>query len=257
MSGQGLGDRRVVVITGAASGIGYATACRFADSGANLVLVDRDPGVSERAESLGAKSGVRVLARHSDVGEPQAVDADIAAVRQAFGRVDVLVTCAGWSVGGNALSTTVEEWRQVFRINVEGTWLWVRAVLPLMQAQKKGCIVTVASQLALAGARNNSAYVASKGAVISLTRTLALDHATEGIRVNAVAPGAIETPMLERAFIRRGDPAVARARSEARHAMGRVGQPDEIAAAVEFLASDAASFITGTVLPVEGGWLVA
>jgi NAD(P)-dependent dehydrogenase (short-subunit alcohol dehydrogenase family) len=126
-----------------------------------------------------------------------------------------------------------------------------------MQAAGQGAIVTVASQLAIAGGHHNSAYIASKGAVMALTRTMALDYVADGIRVNAVAPGATETPMIERAFARAPDPAVARANAAVRHAMGRLAQPEEIAAAVLFLASDAAGFITGTVLPVDGGWLAA
>jgi 2-keto-3-deoxy-L-fuconate dehydrogenase len=126
-----------------------------------------------------------------------------------------------------------------------------------MQKARKGVIITLASQLAIAGGRGNVAYVAAKGAIMSLTRTMALDYVADGIRVNAVAPGATDTPLLRRSFARAADPAAAQAKSEARHAMGRLGTPDEIAAAITFLASDEASFITGTVLPVEGGWLAA
>ena len=251
-----MSPQRVVVITGGASGIGLACARRFASSGASLALIDRDSAALDTARVELEQAGAKVLVLASDVADAEAVERDGRAIHSVFGQVDVLVTCAGWSPGGNAVTTSLDDWRRAFAINVEGTWLWSRAVLPGMQARRKGAIIMIASQLALAGARNNSAYVASKGAVISLARTMALDFVGDGIRVNVVAPGAIETPLLVRAYNRTPDPAAARARSAARHAMGRPGQPDEVAAAIEFLAGDGASFITGTVLPVEGGWLV-
>ena len=126
-----------------------------------------------------------------------------------------------------------------------------------MQVQKSGSIITVASQLAVAGGKGNSAYIAAKGAIISLTRTMAVDFATDGIRVNALAPGAIDTPLLRRSFARHADPEPVREASRLRHAMKRFGEADEVAAAALFLASDEASFTTGIVLPVDGGWLAA
>jgi NAD(P)-dependent dehydrogenase (short-subunit alcohol dehydrogenase family) len=126
-----------------------------------------------------------------------------------------------------------------------------------MQRQGKGAIITLASQLAVAGGRGNSAYVAAKGAVISLTRTMAVDFATDGIRVNAIAPGAIDTPMLRRSFARHADPDAVREASRQRHAMKRFGHAEEIARAALYLASDESSFTTGVVLPVDGGWLAA
>ncbi len=194
--------------------------------------------------------------RVSDVGEPGTADADAAAVLARFGRIDILYAGAGFSVGGTVLTTSPEDWDRVFRANVGGTWLWARAVVPTMKAQGGGAIVTTASQLALAGGAGNSAYIAAKGAILSLTRTMALDFAPDRIRVNAVAPGAIDTPMLRRSFARNADPAAAeasRARSAATAAPPR--PPEEIAEAVLYLASDAAAFTTGTTLAVDGGWL--
>jgi len=248
---------RRVVVTGGASGIGLAAARMFADDGARLAIIDRDDGAAHAVATTLRGQGAEVLVRVSAVADPERVSEDAQAILQAWGGVDVLVASAGWSSGGIATTISLDDWSRTMRINVDGTWLWSRAVIPSMQQAGKGAIITLASQLALAGGRGNIAYVAAKGAIMAMTRTMAVDYAADGIRVNAVAPGATDTPLLNRAFGRAPDPAAARTRSEARHAMGRLGQPDEIAAAIVFLASDEASFITGTVLPVDGGWLAA
>jgi NAD(P)-dependent dehydrogenase (short-subunit alcohol dehydrogenase family) len=248
---------KVAVITGAGSGIGQATALLFAKEGARLGLVDRDQtGVMETAEQI-AKAGGEVIACVSDVGEVGTADRDAATILARFGRIDILYAAAGFSTGGTVLTTSPENWDAVFRANVGGTWLWARAVIPAMTAQGGGAIVATASQLAIAGGGGNSAYIAAKGAIMSLTRTMAVDFASDGIRVNAVAPGAIDTPMLRRSFARRADPEAAAAVSRKRHAMNRFGTAEEIAQAVLYLASDESSFTTGIVLAADGGWLAA
>jgi NAD(P)-dependent dehydrogenase (short-subunit alcohol dehydrogenase family) len=155
------------------------------------------------------------------------------------------------------VTTDPADWDAVFRTNVGGTWLWSRAAVPQMQRQGKGSIITLASQLAIVGGRGNSAYISAKGAIISLTRTMAVDFATDGIRVNAIAPGAIDTPMLRRSFARHADPEPVREASRNRHAMKRFGKAEEVAETALHLASDASSFTTGTVMVVDGGWLAA
>jgi NAD(P)-dependent dehydrogenase (short-subunit alcohol dehydrogenase family) len=247
----------VAVVTGGGSGIGTATALLFAQEGARVAIVDRDGAGAEAAVSAVRSLGGEAFAIVADVGDPAASLAGAAAILDRWGRIDVLVTAAGFSCGGTVLTTEPEDWDRVFRANVGGTWLWSRAVIPAMQRQGGGTIVTVASQLALAGGRGNAAYIAAKGAILSLTRTMALDHAEDGIRVNALVPGAVDTPMLRRSFARRDDPAAAERSSRERHAMRRLGAAEEVAEAALFLASSASSFTTGAALPVDGGWLVA
>lgn len=246
---------KVAVVTGGGSGIGRAAALLFAQEGARLCLVDRDGDAAEMVAAAIRAMGGEAMVRAGDVGEPGRADADAAAVLAAFGRIDVLLTAAGFSSGGTALTIRLEDWDAVLRANLWGTWLWARAVLPAMQAAGSGSIVTIASQLARAGGRDNSAYIAAKGAVLSLTKTMALDFAADGIRVNAILPGAIETPLLARSFARSATPEATREASRQRHPMGRFGQAEEVAQAALYLAGDAASFTTGTELVVDGGWL--
>lgn len=257
--GEGTGERtgrlagRVAVITGGGSGIGLASAHLFAAEGARLALVDRDEAAlaSARAE-LAAWSP---LLLSGDVGDEAAVAAHAQAVLARYGRIDALLACAGFSTGTAVPDTPLQAWEAVIRTNLTGTFLWSRAVLEPMRRAGRGSIILIGSQLALAGGRSNAAYLASKGAVVSLAQTMAVDHAPDGVRVNALIPGAIETPLLAHAFARAADPDAARARSVSRHPLGRLGLPEEVARAALFLASDESSFTTGSCLRVDGGWL--
>ena len=192
-----------------------------------------------------------------DVGDGDFAKATIDAVVSRHGRIDVLMTAAGLSCGGTVVTTDPADWDAVFRTNVGGTWLWSRAAIPQMQRQGSGSLITIASQLAIAGGRGNSAYIAAKGAIISLTRTMAVDFAADGIRVNAIAPGAIDTPIAEPKFCpargcRAGPRDLAQPPCDE-----AIWQAEEVAEAALYLASDASSFTTGTVMVVDGGWLAA
>ncbi len=229
---------RAIIVTGGASGIGAETARLLRAAGAAVLTVDKASSADLRG----------------DVTDP----ALVAAAMERHPRLDGLVTAAGISENGVAIENIrPEDWDRVFAVNVKATWMWLAAAARPMRAAGGGSIVTIASQLAFAGGSLNAAYIASKGAVVSLARTAAVELAGDGIRVNAVAPGATETPMLRRSFSRRDDPDTAREHSRTRHAMARFGRPEEIAEAICFLLSDRASFITGAALPVDGGWLAA
>lgn len=248
---------QVAVVTGAGSGIGRASAVLFAREGAFVALVDRDEaGTRETLDAISDVKG-RGSVHQGDVGDGDFAKAVVDGIVSHHGRLDVLMTAAGWSCGGTVVTTDPTDWDAVFRTHVGGTWLWARVAIPQMQRQNKGSIVTITSQLAIAGGKGNSAYIAAKGAIISLTRTMAVDFAADGIRVNSIAPGAIETPMLNRSFARHADSESVREASRHRHAMKRFGRPEEVAEAALYLASDASSFTTGSVLPVDGGWLAA
>ncbi len=237
---------KTALVTGAASGIGAEIARTFEREGADVALVDRD-GARLRAVAAGLKV--------PNVFEGDVADAAFATATVAqLPRLDIVVTAAGMSVGKKLADTTEEEWDRVFAVNAKGTFLWLRVALPKMVAGGGGSIITVASQIALSGGRGSASYAASKGAVISLTRSVALDYAADKVRANVIAPGAIDTPFLHRSFARQSDPDAARQRSLARHPMGRFGTVGEVAKAALFLASDESSFTTGSVLMVEGGW---
>jgi NAD(P)-dependent dehydrogenase (short-subunit alcohol dehydrogenase family) len=245
---------RVAFVTGAASGLGRATATALARDGAKLLLFDRDAaGLAETATLC--PGAVRVV---GDV--TSATDLDAAARAAAeLGPVSLLVTAAGMLGPAKPVEAVTEaEWDRLFAVNVKGSWLTVRAVLPSLRAAGGGAMVLFASTAGIAGSATLPAYSASKGAVVMLTKSLALTHAAEGIRVNCVCPGSIETPMLEATFAAAGDAAARAAREaafRARHPMGRFGTAEEVAETVLFLLSDGAGFITGTAIPVDGGRL--
>ncbi|RAI00107.1 short-chain dehydrogenase [Acuticoccus sediminis] len=245
---------KVAVITGGASGIGLSAARTFASEGARVVLVDRDEAALGRAAQAIGPAVALILP--GDVGEEADVLAHAAAIDRALGPPDVLLTAAGWSTGLRAADCDLASWEAVLKTNLTGTFLWARETVNRMTATGRGgSLVFVSSQVAFAGARGNAAYVAAKGAVVSLARSMANDHAADSVRVNVLVPGAVQTPLLEESFARNPAPDAARARSLSRHPLGRLGRADEVARAALFLASEDSSFTTGSCLMVDGGWL--
>ena len=244
---------RVAAITGGGSGIGRSTAVRFAEEGATVVTIDLDAKAAAATSEIAEQHGGTCAWYESDVSHHEAADEIANDIVERFGSLDVLVTAAGISVGKTVPDTLPQEWDDIFAVNVKGTYLWMRASIPRMSSG--GSIIAIASQLAVSGGISNAAYIASKGAIVSLCRTAANDHAPQGIRINSILPGATETPLLERSFARFEDPTPYIERSLSRHPLGRFGKPEEVAEAALFLASDDSSFTTGTELRVDGGWI--
>jgi NAD(P)-dependent dehydrogenase (short-subunit alcohol dehydrogenase family) len=246
MEGQGMLDGKIALITGATAGIGAATARLFAERGARLVLTGRNKAAGE---ALAAELGAVFLG--IDIAMPGAAEHLVFTALQTYGRLDILVNNAGLLHRGDALHTKDEEWDAVIAVNVTALFRMSRAAVPVMRGQKAGSIVNVASDWGLVAAQGAVAYGASKGAVVQLTRSMAADHARDGIRVNAVCPGDTDTQMLDSGT---DDGRAARLQKMAKAIpLGRVGQPRDVAAAIAFLASDDAAFITGAMLPVDGG----
>jgi NAD(P)-dependent dehydrogenase (short-subunit alcohol dehydrogenase family) len=238
---------RRIMVTGAASGLGRETADLLAREGATVIAVDLNPAEVASAD---------VLTFAADVSDRRALFEIVKQTNQRVGPIDGLAAFAGIEMPGRIEAISVDQWRRVLDINVLGSANAVAAVLPdLIKAGHGASVVLCSSQLSLAGGRDCVAYAASKGAINSMVRSLAVDHAASGLRVNAVAPGATETPMMDRSFADVSLDAQDAARM--RHALGRFGKASETAEAAAFLLSMRSSFITGVVLPVDGGWTAA
>jgi NAD(P)-dependent dehydrogenase (short-subunit alcohol dehydrogenase family) len=244
--------KRTVLITGAAKGIGLATAQQFAKAGAAVALVDRDrQAVADAAADI-EREGGRCLAIAADVSNSADVARAVERSVSSFGGLDVVVNNAGIHFARAIDEYTDEEWDRIFAVNLKGPYHVVRATLPTLR-QCKGTIVFVASMTALVGQDRGAAYVASKGALVSLTKALAIELAPDGIRVNCVCPAGVDTPLMREWAATLPDPAAVLRGQAEMHLTNRLATPDEIAATILFLASPAASFITGVALPVEGG----
>jgi NAD(P)-dependent dehydrogenase (short-subunit alcohol dehydrogenase family) len=243
---------KAALISGAGGGICRAIALAFAEAGAAVACCDIDPAAAAETARLVTEAGGRSLSQACDVVSESQTRAAADATYQAFGRLDILVSgAAPHDRSGTVVEIEAADWQRVLDINLTGAFLLSRAVLPHMIEGGGGSIIFIASQLGRVGSAGRAAYCASKGALIQLAKVMAIDHAPQNIRVNALSPGAVET---QRTLMRYGSFAAARDQIGAKHLTARLGRPDEIAGAAVFLASDAASFVTGSDLLVDGGY---
>ncbi|MFF3542618.1 SDR family NAD(P)-dependent oxidoreductase [Streptomyces platensis] len=243
-------DGKVALITGATGGIGAATAKRFAREGARLIVTDvHHDRLTALTEEIAAETGAEIVSAFLDVSSARQWEETITIVRERFGTLDILVNIAGILDWPGIEDTREDMWNRVIDVNQKGTWLGMKAAMPLLRATGNASVINTSSVLGLVGSGAAAAYQASKGAVRLLSKTAAVEFARQGVRVNSLHPGVIATPMIQDLLNEQGDqqPDIART------PMRRAGHADEIAAAVLFLAGDEASFVTGTELVVDGG----
>ncbi|MCH2395246.1 SDR family oxidoreductase [Oceanibaculum sp.] len=245
---------KIAIVTGGGSGIGHATCLTFAREGAYVVVADRNAEAASKVAEELKQAGGKGEALAVNVADSKAVKAMVEDVVARHGRLDILVNNAGYGIAGTVVNTTEEDWDALMSVNVNGVFYGCKHAIPIMEKQGGGVIVNTASTVSKVGIPNRAAYCASKGAVASLTRAMALDHVDANIRVNCVAPGTIESPYFDEIFRKSNDAAALRDGLEKRQAMKRLGKPQEIANAILFLASEESSFCTGSMLLVDGGW---
>jgi NAD(P)-dependent dehydrogenase (short-subunit alcohol dehydrogenase family) len=247
----------VSIVMGGSTGIGLAAARCLARHGSVVELAANDEAGLAAAVGQLRADGHTAHGTVLDVARPDQVESFVAAVGDRHGRLSVLVNSAGIQRYGTAESTPVEVWDEVLDVNVRAMFLTVKHAVPLMRLGGGGAIVNVASAQATASQRNVVAYTASKGAIVAMTRAMAVDYAPEGIRVNSLSPGSVDTPMLRQSAREAGEEDTVIAQWGANHPLGRVGTPAEVADAILFLASPLSGFVTGTELRVDGGLLAA
>ncbi len=242
------------IVTGAGSGIGRACTIALAREGARVALVGRR---RDRIEELANEIGGSAFSLPADISKTSEITRLMDETLRYFGGLNFLLNNAGVLHIGNAEQITEEQWDHTFNVNVRGVWLLSRAALPHMRKAGGGSIINIASTLGLVGARNRAAYAASKGAVVLLTKGMAIDHGQENIRVNAICPSFVETELTAAVLSQVADPAAVRRERTAAHPIGRLGRPEDIAGLAVYLASDESSWMTGAALPVDGGYSAA
>jgi len=244
---------KVAVITGAGSGIGRAIALLFAGHGAHICSASLNPAHAEETAHTIAREGGRVIAVQVDVSRRSDVQNLAQQVIAEYGRVDILCNNAGIGHTGSVLECTEDKWDAVMAVNVKSVYLCSHFFLPHMLSQGEGTIINTASVLGMAGVPKRAVYSASKGAIIALTRQMAIEYAGNNIRVNCISPGTVSTPWVERLLAENPDPEAARQSLNARHPLGRLCTADEVAHAALYLASSESAFATGTNLVIDGG----
>jgi NAD(P)-dependent dehydrogenase (short-subunit alcohol dehydrogenase family) len=237
------------IVTGAASGIGRATALRLAEDGYHLLLVDRDADAVAKVAATVASSAVVVAADLTQL------DASLTAIGAALDAqpVDLLVNCAGVGWAADTAETSLAQWDTTLAVNLTAMFALCQLVLPDMLARRRGVIVNIASAGALVGLKRRVAYCASKAGVLGLTRAIAADHAADGIRINAICPGTVDSPWIGRILDGDSDPVATRQRMEQRQLDGRMGTPEEVAEWISFVSSDKGRFMNGAALVIDGG----
>src|SRR5919199_1840900 len=246
-------EQRVAVITGAGSGIGQAMALLFAREGARVLAADVNGEAAAATAAKVSAEGGACQALTVNVIEPDQVRGMIERARSSYGRLDILCNNAGIGSTTSVIEAEPDEWDRVMTVNVKSVYLGCKYAVPVMIAQGGGCIINTASVAGMVGIVKRASYSASKGAVIALTRQVAIDFVEQGIRVNCICPGTVDSPWVGRLLSQADDPAAARQALVARQPLGRLGTPEEVAAAALYLASDDATFITGTGLVIDGG----
>jgi len=245
-------ENKIAIVTGAGSGIGRACALALAREGARLSLVGRRKA---QLDVVAREIGNSALVLPADVSKKPDIDRIIEETVAHWGGLNVLLNNAGVMCPGTAEQITEQQWDETFNLNVRGLWLLSRAALPHLRKAGGGSIINLASVLGINGARNRAAYAASKGAVVLLTKCMAIDHGHEKIRVNCICPSFIETELTAAVISQAPDPEAARRERTALHPLGRLGRPEDIAGLAVYLASNESAWVTGTAFPVDGGYL--